>query len=42
MPRANPARSLDVYVSKLRKLLSGDARLEIQNVHGRGFKLVVR
>ena len=36
------ARSMDVYISKLRKLLAGDPRVEIQNVHGRGFKLVVR
>ncbi|MBN2207155.1 MAG: response regulator transcription factor [Candidatus Aminicenantes bacterium] len=35
------ARSMDVYISKLRKHLAGDPRLEIQNVHGRGFKLVV-
>jgi DNA-binding response OmpR family regulator len=36
------ARSMDVYISKLRKLLAGDGRLEIQTVHGRGFKLSVR
>jgi two-component system OmpR family response regulator len=36
------ARSMDVYISKLRKRLSGDPRVEIRNVHGRGFKLVVR
>jgi len=36
------ARSMDVYISKLRKLLAGDSRIEIQNIHGRGFKLVVR
>lgn len=36
------ARSMDVYISKLRKLLSGDPGIEIQNIHGRGFKLVVR
>jgi len=35
------SRSMDVYISKLRKLLSGDPRIEIQNIHGRGFKLVV-
>ncbi|MBP1768624.1 MAG: DNA-binding response regulator [Candidatus Aminicenantes bacterium] len=35
-------RSMGVYISKLRKLLAGDERVEIQNVHGRGFKLVVR
>lgn len=36
------SRSMDVYISKLRKLLSADPRVEIQNIHGRGFKLLVR
>jgi two-component system OmpR family response regulator len=36
------ARSMDVYISKLRKHLAEDPRIEIQNVHGRGFRLVVR
>jgi two-component system OmpR family response regulator len=36
------ARSMDVYISKLRKHLAGDPRLEIRNVHGRGYKLVIR
>lgn len=36
------SRSMDVYVSKLRKLLAADPGVEIRNVHGRGFKLVVR
>jgi len=36
------SRSMDVYISKLRKLLAGDPGVEIRNVHGRGFKLVVR
>lgn len=36
------ARSMDVFISKLRKYLSGDKNIEIRNVHGRGFKLVVR
>lgn len=35
-------RSMDVYVSKLRKYLKEDERIEIMNVHGKGFKLVVR
>ncbi|NNC83313.1 MAG: response regulator transcription factor, partial [Flavobacteriales bacterium] len=34
-------RSLDVYVSKLRKYLSQDPRIRIENVHGVGFKLEV-
>ncbi|MDX1652176.1 MAG: response regulator transcription factor [Brumimicrobium sp.] len=33
-------RSLDVFITKLRKYLSDDERIEIQNVHGIGFKLV--
>jgi len=33
-------RSMDVYIAKLRKHLRGDDRLEILNVHGKGFKLV--
>ena len=36
------ARSMDVYISKLRRFLADDPRVEIQNIHGRGFKLVVR
>jgi DNA-binding response OmpR family regulator len=34
------ARSMDVYITKLRKLLSADPRVEIINVHGKGYKLV--
>lgn len=34
-------RSMDVYIAKLRKHLSKDPSLEIVNVHGRGFKLLV-
>ena len=34
------ARSMDVYIAKLRKYLSKDNRLEIINVHGKGFKLI--
>ncbi|MFH1942290.1 MAG: response regulator transcription factor [bacterium] len=36
------ARSMDVYVSKLRKYLRKDERIEIMNVHGKGFKMIVR
>jgi DNA-binding response OmpR family regulator len=36
------ARSMDVYVSKLRKYLSMDDRIAITNVHGKGFRLTVR
>lgn len=34
-------RSLDVFISKLRKYLKEDSRIEIQNVHSVGFRLVV-
>jgi len=34
-------RSLDMFVSKLRKKLSGDPELRITNVHGKGYKLEV-
>ncbi len=35
------ARSMDVYITKLRKLLKGDDEVEILNVHGKGYKLLV-
>jgi DNA-binding response OmpR family regulator len=35
-------RSMDVFISKLRKYLQEDRNVEIMNVHGRGFKLVTR
>tara|TARA_B100000482_G_C12519929_1_gene264065 strand:+ start:23 stop:721 length:699 start_codon:yes stop_codon:yes gene_type:complete len=34
-------RSMDVFITKLRKHLSSDNRIEIINVHGTGFKLKV-
>lgn len=34
------ARSMDVYITKLRKHLSNDERVEIQNKHGKGYKLI--
>ncbi|MCG8308682.1 MAG: response regulator transcription factor [Cytophagales bacterium] len=34
------ARSMDVYITKLRKLLKGDDSLKILTVHGEGFKLL--
>jgi DNA-binding response OmpR family regulator len=34
-------RSMDVYITKLRKYLKSDPKIEIQNVHGVGFKLCV-
>ena len=36
------ARSMDVYITKLRKYLSDDDRIEIMNVHGKGFKMIVK
>ena len=35
------ARSMDVYITKLRKLLKGDDSIKIQTVHGEGFKLLM-
>lgn len=35
-------RSMDVYITKLRKYLSADNNIEILNVHGKGFKLLVK
>jgi len=34
-------RSLDVFITKLRKYLKEDESLQILNVHGIGFKLIV-
>jgi len=34
------ARSMDVYITKLRKLLKADPRIEIINIHGKGYKLI--
>ncbi|MBS1548712.1 MAG: response regulator transcription factor [Bacteroidetes bacterium] len=36
------ARSMDVYIAKLRKYLKDDENLEIINVHGEGFRLLVK
>lgn len=35
------ARSMDVYLSKIRKLLKGDPKVQIITLHGEGFKMVV-
>ena len=35
-------RSMDVYIAKLRKVLREDSNIEIMNVHGKGFKLIVK
>ena len=34
------ARSMDVYITKLRKLLRDDPSIEIINIHGKGYKLI--
>jgi DNA-binding response OmpR family regulator len=34
------ARSMDVYITKLRKYLKKDPAVKILNVHGRGYKLI--
>ena len=36
------ARSMDVFVTKLRKYLKKDENIEIVNIHGNGFQLLVR
>jgi len=35
-------RSMDVYITKLRKYLKQDENVEIVNIHGKGFKLMVK
>jgi two-component system, OmpR family, response regulator len=35
-------RSMDVYIAKLRKYLKEDDKIEIVNIHGNGFRLVVQ
>ena len=36
------SRSMDVYIAKIRKYLQKDNRLEIENIHGEGFRLIER
>jgi len=36
------SRSMDVYIAKLRKYLKQDDDVEILNIHGEGFRLVVK
>ena len=35
------ARSMDVYITKLRKIIKDDPEVEIINIHGKGYKLVI-
>ncbi|MFZ1255034.1 MAG: response regulator transcription factor, partial [Saprospiraceae bacterium] len=36
------ARSMDVFVTKLRKYLAKDENIEIINIHGNGFRMIVK
>ncbi|MBK9109485.1 MAG: response regulator transcription factor [Saprospiraceae bacterium] len=36
------ARSMDVFVTKLRKYLSKDENIEIVNIHGNGFRMIIK
>ncbi len=36
------ARSMDVFITKLRKYLAGDPKIKIKNIHGSGFLLEVK
>jgi len=36
------ARSMDVFVTKLRKYLKSDTNIEIVNIHGNGFQLLIK
>jgi DNA-binding response OmpR family regulator len=35
------ARSMDVYITKLRKHLKDEEGIEIINIHGKGYKLII-
>ena len=35
------ARSMDVYITRLRKYLKADPSVQLMNVHGKGYKLIV-
>lgn len=37
--KTDPIRRLDVYVNKLRKLIEREPSVQIQNIHGRGYRL---
>lgn len=34
-------RSLDVFLTRIRKMLAGDSNVKLENIHGVGFKLIV-
>ncbi len=35
-------RSMDVFISRLRKYLKGDEKISIENVHGVGFRFIIK
>ena len=35
------SRSMDVYVTKIRKYLNKDSSIKIENIHGKGFKFSI-
>ncbi|MFZ1705543.1 MAG: response regulator transcription factor [Saprospiraceae bacterium] len=36
------ARSMDVFITKIRKYLSKDPKIEIENIHGNGFRMFIK
>ena len=36
------SRSMDVYIAKIRKYLSKDKSVEIENIHGEGFRMLIK
>ena len=36
------SRSMDVYIAKIRKHLSKDMNVEIENIHGEGFRILIK
>ncbi len=36
------ARSMDVFITKIRKYLSKDPKIEVQNIHGNGFRMYIK
>lgn len=36
------ARSMDVFITKIRKYLAGDDSIEIGNIHGNGFRMIIK
>ncbi len=36
------ARSMDVFITKIRKYLSRDSKIQIENIHGNGFRMYIK